>query len=99
MPHRRRLPTLPICDIPSIPRSTASSRPCWGPSPKEGESYRKLRPTYAIWLLGQTLLPDDPDYAHEFRMRDQRGRAFLDHGGIWLLELSKFATDTVETEE
>ena len=66
---------------------------------KEGESYRKLRPTYAIWLLGQTLLPDDPDYAHEFRMRDQRGRAFLDHGGIWLLELSKFATDTVETEE
>ena len=66
---------------------------------KEGESYRKLRPTYAIWLLGQTLLPDDPDYAHEFRMRDQHGRAFLDHGGIWLLELSKFATDTVETEE
>jgi len=66
---------------------------------KEGESYRKLRPTYAIWLLGQTLLPDDPDYAHEFRMRDRCGRAFLDHGGIRLLELSKFATDTVETEE
>jgi len=66
---------------------------------KEGESFRKLRPTYSIWLLGQTLLPDDPDYAHEFRLRDQRGRIFLNHGGIWLLELSKFAADTVETEE
>ena len=65
---------------------------------KEGESYRKLRPTYAIWLLGQTLLPDDPEYAHEFRLRDRHGRIFLDHGGIWLLELSKFAADAVETE-
>jgi len=66
---------------------------------KEGESYRKLRPTYAIWLLGQTLLPDDPEYAHEFRLRDRHGRVFLDHGGIWLLELSKFAADAVETEQ
>ncbi|AUB82742.1 Rpn family recombination-promoting nuclease/putative transposase [Candidatus Thiodictyon syntrophicum] len=66
---------------------------------KEGESYRKLRPTYAIWLLGQTLLPDTPEYAHEFRLRDQHGRVFLDHGGIWLLELSKFAADAVETEQ
>jgi len=66
---------------------------------KEGESYRKLRPTYAIWLLGQTLLPDAPEYAHEFRLRDQHGRVFLDHGGIWLLELSKFAANAVETEQ
>ena len=66
---------------------------------KEGESFRKLRPTYAIWLLGQILLADDPDYAHEFRLRDQHGRVFLDHGGIWLLELSKFAADAVETEQ
>jgi len=66
---------------------------------KEGESYRKLRPTYAIWLLGQTLLADEPEYAHEFRLRDQHGRVFLDHGGIWLLELSKFAADAVQTEE
>jgi predicted transposase/invertase (TIGR01784 family) len=65
----------------------------------QGESYRKLRPTYAIWLLGQTLLADDPDYAHEFRLRDQRGRVFLEHGGIWLLELSKFAADAVQTEQ
>ena len=66
---------------------------------KEGESYRKLRPTYAIWLLGQTLLPDTPEYAHEFRLRDRHGRVFLDHGGVWLLELSKFAADAVETEQ
>ncbi|AUB83016.1 Rpn family recombination-promoting nuclease/putative transposase [Candidatus Thiodictyon syntrophicum] len=66
---------------------------------KEGESYRKLRPTYAIWLLGQTLLPEVPAYAHEFRLRDRHGRVFLDHGGIWLLELSKFAADAVETEQ
>ena len=32
-------------------------------------------------------------------MRDQHGRIFLDHGGIWLLELSKFAADAVETEQ
>ena len=66
---------------------------------KEGESFRKLRPTYAIWLLGQILLADDPDYAHEFRLRDRHGRVFLDHGGIWLLELSTFAADAVETEQ
>ena len=66
---------------------------------KEGERYRKLRPTYAIWLLGQTLLADDPDYAHVFRMHDPHGRVFLDHGGIWLLELSKFAAYAVETEQ
>jgi hypothetical protein len=49
--------------------------------------------------LGQTLLADDPDYAHVFRLRDQHGRVFLDHGGIWLLELSKFTADAVETEQ
>ena len=32
-------------------------------------------------------------------MRDPHGRVFLDHGGIWLLELSKFAADAVETEQ
>jgi len=42
---------------------------------------------------------DDPDYAHVFRMRDPHGHVFLDHGGIWLLELSKFAADAVETEQ
>jgi hypothetical protein len=45
------------------------------------------------------LLADDPDYAHEFRFRDPHGRVFLDHGGIWLLELSEFTADAVETEQ
>ncbi|WP_295430642.1 PD-(D/E)XK nuclease family transposase [uncultured Thiodictyon sp.] len=44
-------------------------------------------------------IPNDPEYAHEFRLRDRHGRVFLDHGGIWLLELSKFAADAVETEQ
>jgi hypothetical protein len=30
-------------------------------------------------------------------MRNHRGRMFVDHGGIWLLELSEFAAETVET--
>ena len=64
-----------------------------------GEDYGKLRPTYAIWLLAENLLRDDTDYAHCYRLRDERGRVFLDHGGIWLLELDKFATDLVETEQ
>ncbi len=42
---------------------------------------------------------DDAEYAHCYRLRDERGRVFLDHGGIWLLELGKFATDLVETEQ
>ena len=32
-------------------------------------------------------------------MRDPHARVFLDHGGIWLPELSKFAADAVETEQ
>jgi hypothetical protein len=44
-------------------------------------------------------MDDDPGYAHNLRLRDGRGRVFLDHGGIWLLELSKFAVDWVQTEE
>jgi len=66
---------------------------------KSGEDYAALQPTYAIWLLGQTLLHDIPGYAHAFRMRDEQGRNFWDHGGIWLLELSKFHADGVKTEE
>jgi len=66
---------------------------------KSGEDYHALQPTYAIWLLGQTLLPDIPGYAHAFRMRDEQGRIFWEHGGIWLLELSKFHVDGVKTEE
>ena len=66
---------------------------------QSGEDYGRLHPTYAIWLLAEDLLRDDAEYAHCYRLRDERGRVFLDHGGIWLLELGKFATDLVETEQ
>jgi predicted transposase/invertase (TIGR01784 family) len=56
-----------------------------------GQEYRELKPTYSIWLLGETLRVGVPEYRHCFRMRDEQGRPLIDHGGIWLLELGKFA--------
>jgi predicted transposase/invertase (TIGR01784 family) len=64
-----------------------------------GQDYGQLRPTYAIWLLAEDLLRDDPAYAHRYRLCDERGRRLIDHGGIWLMELNKFAAEAVETEE
>jgi predicted transposase/invertase (TIGR01784 family) len=64
-----------------------------------GQNYRELRPTYAIWLLGDDLVRDDPAYAHRYRLRDERGHTLLEHGGISLFELSKFAAGAVQTEE
>ena len=66
---------------------------------QSGMDYGVLRPTYAIWLLDEALLTDQPEYAHCYRLRDDQGRIFLDHGGIWLLELSKYAAEGVETEQ
>ena len=66
---------------------------------QSGQEYGQLRPTWSIWLLGDTLLPDDPAYAHRYRLRDERGHGFIDHGGINLFELSKFAATEVATEE
>jgi predicted transposase/invertase (TIGR01784 family) len=68
-----------------------------------GQDYGELRPTYSIWLLGETLRPGLAEYLHRLRMRDDRGRVLLDHGGIYLLELDKFAAGAgaagaVETE-
>ncbi|MEA1051722.1 Rpn family recombination-promoting nuclease/putative transposase [Lamprobacter modestohalophilus] len=64
-----------------------------------GETYAKLKPTYAIWLLAQDLLPDPDRYLHDFRLRDAQGRSLVDHGGIWLLELNKFHAERVNTEQ
>jgi flagellar biosynthesis GTPase FlhF len=58
----------------------------------------RLQPTYAIWLLGQTLRPGIAEAIHCFRLRDDQGRSLLEHGGIWLLELSKCRIERVETE-
>jgi predicted transposase/invertase (TIGR01784 family) len=66
---------------------------------QDGDGYDQLKPTYSIWLLGQALRPKLTEVVHRFRLRDDQGRSLLDHGGIWLLELSKFTGEVVETEQ
>ena len=66
---------------------------------RSGQNYRRLRPTYAIWLLAENLIEDDAAYAHIYQLRDVQGRSLLHHGGIWLLELSKFMTAQIETKQ
>jgi predicted transposase/invertase (TIGR01784 family) len=66
---------------------------------QDGDGYDQLNPTYAIWLLGQTLRPQVAEGVHRFRLRDDQGRSLVDHGGIWLLELSKCRIEVVETEQ
>lgn len=65
---------------------------------QDGDGYDQLKPTYAIWLLGQTLRPWMTEAIHRFRLRDEQGRSLVDHGGIWLLELSKCEIRLVQTE-
>ena len=66
---------------------------------QSGDHYDQLQPTYAIWLLGETILQQDEDYAHAFKFRDTKGRGLVEHGGIWLLELPKFSAQQIETEQ
>ncbi len=71
----------------------------YGQQLQSGHAYSELRPTYAIWLLAESLLPHDPRAVHRYVLRDESGGVLIDHGGIWLLELSKFAAEQVETEQ
>jgi predicted transposase/invertase (TIGR01784 family) len=66
---------------------------------RRGHAYRTLKPAYAIWMLDQTLRHDTPAYAHRYRMRDDQGQDLLDHGGIRIFELNKFAVQQVETAQ
>lgn len=68
---------------------------------KSGDEYPKLKPTYSIWLLGENLIQDkdDLDYAHVYQLRDGRGKTLINHGGIWLLELKKFAAQRIENNQ
>ena len=66
---------------------------------QSGEDYGKLKPAYSIWILGEDLLPGDTYYTHRYRLRDERGQCLLNHGGIYLLELNKFAAEQVTSEE
>ena len=60
-----------------------------------------MHPTYSLWLLADNLLtdPQDSDYLHDYQLRDKQGRKFISHGGIWLVELNKFVSATIETEQ
>jgi predicted transposase/invertase (TIGR01784 family) len=66
---------------------------------QSGDHFRVLRPAYAIWLLADTLIADDTDYVHVYKIRDNKGRTLNNHCGIWLLELDKFNTQHIETEQ
>jgi predicted transposase/invertase (TIGR01784 family) len=65
---------------------------------QSGQDHRELKPTYAIWILDQSLRREDCGYARRYRMRDDRGYDLVNHGSIWVLELNKFAAGRVETE-
>ncbi|CAK0743609.1 transposase [Gammaproteobacteria bacterium] len=66
---------------------------------QSGNDYLKLKPTYSIWLLGENLIQDDKEYAHTYQLRDAKGKTLIDHGGIWLLELKKFAAQQIENDQ
>jgi predicted transposase/invertase (TIGR01784 family) len=66
---------------------------------KSGQDYGELKPTYAIWLLAENLITDDSDYVHHYKVRDEQGKTFTQHGGIWLLELDKFKANRIESED
>jgi predicted transposase/invertase (TIGR01784 family) len=63
-----------------------------------GDDYTVLKPTYSIWLLAENLLKNDSDYVHCYKLRDEKSRVLTD-GGIWLLELAKFSTHAIHSEE
>ena len=65
---------------------------------QRGDEYQKLKPTYSIWLLEPTMIKDDQDYAHCFRMQNSQGQPLIPHGGIYLLELAKFRQSSIDTE-
>jgi predicted transposase/invertase (TIGR01784 family) len=39
---------------------------------QQGDDYRRLQPTYAIWLLAERLIQGDSDYAHTKGVRLNR---------------------------
>ena len=66
---------------------------------KQGDDYDLLKPSYAIWLLADTLFRDHDDHLHDFQWRSADGRRLLAHGGIWVAELKKFPVDRLGSEQ
>ena len=89
-----------LCNYPHLPaRILYNWADIYSQQLQSGQDYNKLKSTYAIWLLADNLLNDNQDYLHDFKMRDQHGRTFCWHGGIWLLELNKFHAGRIDTEQ
>lgn len=57
---------------------------------QSGQDYQQLKPTYAIWLVDDTVFPRDDYYRRYFMFRDERQQLLLKHGGILVVELQKF---------
>ena len=66
---------------------------------EDGQDYVQLKPTYAIWLLGEKLWTDRDEAVHRFTLRDEQQRRLIPQGGIWVLELSKLEISEVHTEQ
>jgi len=66
---------------------------------KKGDGYEQLKPAYSLWLLGEALWPKRDEALHRFWLRDGQGRDLVEHGGIWLVELSKCVVEEVHTEQ
>ena len=66
---------------------------------QNGDQYDLLKPTYSIWLLGENLLRDTAEYAHNFCMRDENGWSCFNAGSVWLLELNKFDVAQIDNEQ
>lgn len=58
---------------------------------QSGDNFNELKATYSIWLLNKQLTTDER-YIRQYTMQDQDGQVLCQHGGIWVLELGKFAT-------
>jgi predicted transposase/invertase (TIGR01784 family) len=66
---------------------------------EDGQDYVQLKPTYAIWLLGEKLWTDRDEAVHRFTLRDEQQRRLIPQGGIWVLELSKLEIVEVHSEQ
>jgi predicted transposase/invertase (TIGR01784 family) len=66
---------------------------------QSGDGYHELKPAFSIWLVNKTVIHDS-EYAHEFKMQNDKGCTLINHGGIWILELNKFeANSMVDAKE
>jgi predicted transposase/invertase (TIGR01784 family) len=63
-----------------------------------GQNYGELKQTYSIWLLAHDIVKQDDLYLRNYQLRDENGQILVPHGGIWLVELQKFAAQEITSE-